>query len=158
MDTNPQAPSALHVERHERHIRKKECRFFEEEKILKPSHFATIREFRPMPTTPRAMRHFEKVDKRGERKASRTLSFSQTFSFSQTVSLPPKAERVGVNTCHCQPGGGETVLDCTTVTDTQLRPRARDITLLRANMSFPSRFSDRNWSTRVSIQLRSGLG
>ena len=52
-----------------------------------------MREFRPMPTTPKAMRHFEKNDKREAKD-------SQTLSFSQTVSLQPKAEGVGVNTYH----------------------------------------------------------
>ena len=55
-----------------------------------------MREFRPMPTTPKAMRNFEKADKKGDRKASQSLSLSQPLSFSQTVSLSPKAESVGV--------------------------------------------------------------
>ncbi len=50
-----------------------------------------MREFRPMPTTPKAMRHFEKADKREDPKAS------QTVSFSQIVSLPPKTE----SACPC---------------------------------------------------------
>ena len=68
-------------------LRKKGGRFFlRSKKILKPSHSANMREFRPMPTTSKAMRHFEKADKRGDRKAP------QTLSFSQTVSLPQKTE------------------------------------------------------------------
>ena len=41
-----------------------------------------MREFRPMPTTPKAMRHFEKKEGRS----------SEERKNSQTVSLPPKTE------------------------------------------------------------------
>ena len=47
-----------------RHFENNECRFFQEEKILKPSHSTIMRELRPMPTTPKAMRHFEKTEDR----------------------------------------------------------------------------------------------
>ena len=49
-------------------------------RILKPSHSANMREFRPMPTTPRAMRHIGQAAKKGDRKDSQTVSFSQIVS------------------------------------------------------------------------------
>jgi len=54
-----------------------------------------MRELPPMPTTPRAMRHFENATKSSRRilKHSHFLSHSHSLSFSQTVSLRPKAER-----------------------------------------------------------------
>ena len=39
-----------------------------------------MREFRPMPTTPKAMRHFEHAAKKGDRKDSQSVSFSQFVS------------------------------------------------------------------------------
>ena len=43
-----------------------------------------------MPTTPKAMRHFEKVDKKGDRKASQTLSFSQIVSLDSDRLTSPE--------------------------------------------------------------------
>ena len=50
--------------------------FLGDEEILKPSHPANLHEFRPMPTTPRAMRHFENEEGRflGRRRDSQTVS------------------------------------------------------------------------------------
>ena len=55
------------------------------EKILKPSHSANMREFRPMPTTLKAMRHFENAGKRGGSilKVSHFLKSSHAVSHSQ---------------------------------------------------------------------------
>ena len=39
-----------------------------------------MREFRPMPTAPKAMRHIGQGDKRGDQEASQSVSFSQTVS------------------------------------------------------------------------------
>ena len=63
-----------------RHFEKKRGRFLGEQKFLKPSHSANMREFRPMPTTPRAMRHIGQAAKKGDRKDSQTVSFSQIVS------------------------------------------------------------------------------
>ena len=54
-----------------------------------------MREFRPMSTTPEAMKHIEKNEGR----------LLEERKISQTVLLPPKAERVGVrvNAYPCQP-------------------------------------------------------
>ena len=67
-------------------------------RILKPSHSANMREFRPMPTTPRAMRHFGQAAKKGDRKDSQTVSFSQIVSlvsdrltFAEYGESPPPA-------------------------------------------------------------------
>ena len=59
-----------------RHIEKKEGCFFQKEKILKPSHSANMPEFRPIPTTSRAMRNFENNEDRviEQRRGSQTLS------------------------------------------------------------------------------------
>ena len=87
--------------------------------ILKPSHSANVRELRPIPTTPKAMRHFEKNENlflRAESilnpshsanmrelrpmpttpKAMRHFEknenrLSRSEKHSQTVSLPPKS-------------------------------------------------------------------
>lgn len=44
-----------------------------------------MREFHPMPTTLKAMRHFEHADKRADWQASQIVSFSQTVSHSQKM-------------------------------------------------------------------------
>ena len=48
--------------------------------ILKLSHSANMREFHPMPTTPRDMRHFGQAAKKGVRRDSQTVLFSQIVS------------------------------------------------------------------------------
>ncbi len=63
-------------------LRRTEAVFFRNERLLKPSHSANMREFRPMPTTPKTMKHFEKSGGRSFEKQK----------ISQTLSLPPKAE------------------------------------------------------------------
>ena len=76
-----------------RHIEKKRNVFLRSEKSLKPSHSANMREFRPMPTTPTAMRHFGQADKRGSRRASQTVSFSQIVSLvSNRLTSPENGE------------------------------------------------------------------
>ena len=62
-----------------RHFEKNRAAFWET-KNLKLSHPTIIREFRPMPTTPRTMRHFEQAVKKEDRKDSQTVSFSQIVS------------------------------------------------------------------------------
>ena len=81
-----------------RHFEKKRGRFLGEQKFLKPSHSANMREFRPMPTTPRAMRHIGQAAKKGDRKDSQTVSFSQIVSlvsdrltFAEYGESPPPA-------------------------------------------------------------------
>ena len=89
-----------------------------------------MREFRPMPTTPKAMRHFEKNED------SHLISASilkPSHSRRKRRVLAPYSD-TGVNTYPCQPRRGEIVRDCIAVTDTPVRPRWRGITLLRASM------------------------
>ena len=76
-----------------RHIEKKRSVFLRSEKSLKPSHSANMREFRPMPTTPTAMRHIGEAAKKGD--AGRPLKpshFLKSSHSSQTVSRPQKTE------------------------------------------------------------------
>ena len=78
-----------------RHIEKKRSVFLRSEKSLKPSHSANMREFRPMPTTPTAMRHFGQADKKGEPEGlSNRLIFSNRLTRLKPSHVPRK-RRVG---------------------------------------------------------------
>ena len=93
-----------------RHFEKKGGRFLGEQQFLKPSHSANMREFRPMPTTLRAMRHIGDAAKKGDWKDSQTVSFSQIVSlvsdrltFAEYGESPPPALVTPTETYPCQP-------------------------------------------------------
>ena len=74
-DARPNAQSAM------RHSEKKGGLFWGAERILKPSHSANMREFRPMPTAPKAMRHIgQPATKGGSRGLSMCLIFSNRLT------------------------------------------------------------------------------
>ena len=67
-----------------RHFEKKGGHFLGEQEFLKLSHSANMREFRPMPTTPRDMRHIGQAAKMGDRKDSQTVSLvSDRLTFAE---------------------------------------------------------------------------
>ena len=74
-------------------LRIRKADFLGAKRILKLSHSANMRESRPMPTTPGAMRHFVQAAKKREGKDSQTVSFSQIVSLvSDRLTLADNGE------------------------------------------------------------------